>query len=894
MATKKYFRSKKKPTKKVRNNKRTKKIKKNKKNKRTKKQNIDQQRTFYQRGGPNLRGQYGPVSTTLPTVWDRNSGLTKIVGTTAAVVVGAISLGFTAPVVLSTAAATFIISDTIASNPIGVTLTGITPVAQTLKYTGLYTDEDINKGVNDILHNVDPTFGENKYFDIGKRNGINRVGTTDPAPRNPDDLGFFESIFGMAHDVLGVRDNTITGYVNFVQERTPKQQQQQQQQPQQQQEPASAYTQEPMDIKGARSTITLANGNQIPTALAEGQTIPEFLQEAGLQDAFNTQAMDNPEVMRENLRKATIETFNNIRESIREMDNPEVMANLEEMARSETTMRKGRYTGLTGNKRTKAVFHRLIERLKISKQQAYKFNLGSVAREKAAKRLRKRTATRDADILRFNLRGEAIVEAINRNTAKAEANVAKFNQGAQARVRALGRVDERNAEAEANVAEFNERAQARVRALGRVDERREKEEAKVDEFNRAQARVRALGRLDERRKKEDAVTDKAQAKFDRLNAAAIEADIVTSMAQIAIEQGILDAMPEYVNEETPIDQQYDPRYGQAYADNLERTILNSLNVNKPQGRGFDPNNIGDFAAAQAIAAYITRGFIRRLLMKKPGLMKTPRRRLGQNRPGLEPNIPENEWRYTIPDLDPPEPVPLSYLETLGVLRNIPIPLHSPGIEWVSPEILTNLAGDPFPESDWVHMPGDDPSMVTTRTPLPIYPDPDDDDEIPSLSTVDTIGDDIIEKIQGLFPPNSALPYEVYNFFDLYQPQGRSPSASFKKFLFEENVLGDIISIMRTKDNVREKVVELLGIVCETYEDMKKTQTQEKDQRKAKQRAQQRAREGTGEGGISVYTDPPAPSVPVNLFGNQPAPQQDQDVSQGQPSYVLNSTGQRQF
>ena len=69
-------------------------------------------------------------------------------------------------------------------------------------------------------------------------------------------------------------------------------------------------------------------------------------------------------------------------------------------------------------------------------------------------------------------------------------------------------------------------------------------------------------------------------------------------------------MPEFQNPETPIDQQYDPRFGQAYAENLERTILRGLNVrNTPN---YNADNIGDLSAMIAIGAYVTRSIIGKL------------------------------------------------------------------------------------------------------------------------------------------------------------------------------------------------------------------------------------------------------------------------------------------
>jgi len=205
--------------------------------------------------------------------WEGSSLLTKVIATTAAVVVGAVALGVSPAVAFGTGVATFIVSDTVATDPVGVTLTGITPVAQALQYTGVYSDEGINGAINGILNNIDPTFGEKKYFDISKKNGINRVGTTEQMTGGtPENYGFFETLHGMANNA--VDKEPVTGYANFVHDKIPKQKEDQAEQQQQQQEPASAYTQEPMDIKGARSTINLANGNKIHSLIAEGQTLP--------------------------------------------------------------------------------------------------------------------------------------------------------------------------------------------------------------------------------------------------------------------------------------------------------------------------------------------------------------------------------------------------------------------------------------------------------------------------------------------------------------------------------------------------------------------------------------------------------------------------------------------
>ena len=200
------------------------------------------------------------------------------------------------------------------------------------------------------------------------------------------------------------------------------------------------------------------------------------------------------------------------------------------------------------------------------------------------------------NINEFNARGEAIVSALNRledRRAQDARAVDDFNQGARARNRAFQRVEARNIQQQQNVDDFNQGAQARNRAFQRVEARNIQQQRNVDEFNQgARARNRAFQSSTQRE---------------------MGAENISTIAQLIIDQEYYDAMPEFQNSETPLDQQYDPRYGAAYAENLERVVLNSLRVR--QEPNYNPSGIGETSAIVCVGAYLTRTIIGRIYKK---------------------------------------------------------------------------------------------------------------------------------------------------------------------------------------------------------------------------------------------------------------------------------------
>lgn len=196
------------------------------------------------------------------------------------------------------------------------------------------------------------------------------------------------------------------------------------------------------------------------------------------------------------------------------------------------------------------------------------------------------------------------------NTSNAEnlrSHLQAANAAASAAIQAaLERQSQRAEKNEIKLKQFNENGQHIIENLQKAEtiraRRAQQSEAEVNKYNQEVAgpRVRA-----------------AQHKQQREQ----EAENISIVAQLIIDQQYIDAMPEFNNPETPLEQQYDPRFGQQYAENLERFVTNALSVR--QQPNFDANNIGDTSAIFATSAYILRGIIGKLFRKsKAKLDKT--------------------------------------------------------------------------------------------------------------------------------------------------------------------------------------------------------------------------------------------------------------------------------
>jgi hypothetical protein len=406
-----------------------------------------------------------------PAIYQRNT-FTKAVGTTAAVVVGTIAAGATPAVIFSTSIASIIARDAFNENPVGVTATTITPIAQVLAYTGLFTDQQINEGANFVLNQVDPTFSESHYYNIAEQNGNVRVGTTDQVSNGQviDNPGLLEYLTGLVNGSLN--NLRIPTNPNYIHDKSTS-------------DDTKSNTDSNNNLKadnsnGSKSGLTVNN----PINVDDAARIAEDIKE-GLKDG---------EQLRNDLRNAN--------------------------------RRTGRKAGEAIGK-TQEV---LNERNEISMND-------------------------------FNARGEAIRSALN---------------------------------------SYSERD--------------------------------------------------------------MEAENVSIVAQLIIDQGYYDAMPEYQNEETPVDQQYDPRYGEAYAQNVERVITNALRVR--QEPNYNPASIGDTSALTCVAAYIIRCAIGRFFKKN----KTKKDETKKDRIKIMPEEGQPLEFLVLPEItnEPPR----------GALQFIPTPSYA--------------------------------------------------------------------------------------------------------------------------------------------------------------------------------------------------------------------------
>jgi len=406
-----------------------------------------------------------------PTIYQRNT-FTKAVGTTAAVVVGTIAAGATPAVIFSTSIASIIARDAFNENPVGVTATTITPIAQVLAYTGLFTDEQINEAANFVLNQVDPTFSETHYYNIAEQNGNVRLGTTEQVSNGEviDKPGIFEYLNGLVNGSL--------------------------------------------------------NNLRIPTN-------PNYIHDKSSSDdtKSNTDSKNNLKADNSNGSKIGLIVNNPI--------------NVDDSTRIAEDIKEG---------------------------------------------------LKDAEELRTDL-----LNANRRTGRKAGEAIGKTQQV----------LNERN---EISMNDFNARGEAIRSALNSYSERD------------------------------------------------MEAENVSIVAQLIIDQQYQDAMPEYQNAETPVDQQYDPRYGEAYAQNLERVITNALSVR--QEPNYNPTSIGDTSAMTCVAAYIIRGAIGRLFKKN----KTKKDKTKKNRIEIMPEEGQPPEFLVLPEITN-EPPP-------GALQFIPIPNYS--------------------------------------------------------------------------------------------------------------------------------------------------------------------------------------------------------------------------
>lgn len=409
--------------------------------------------------------------------WSKST-VSKTAGTFAAMAAGGVALGFSPVVILSSALPAAMANRAYQENPAGFIATAITPMAEALLYSGVYSGEQINEAANYLLNQADPTFSANRYFDINEQDGFIRVGTLDRVNAGEDirDFGFFEAMNGIVNNVFG-HDEAIVGVHNFIHER-------------EQNNNAQQNNFENINLNGANSNVRINENIVLPSMFSATIGLPEII----AMNIGETNALLN--------------------DVLQNMSEPETF------------------------------------RAQLSGANAAD---SAAARQAAMERQPQRAEKNEIKLKQFNENGQHIIE----NLQKAET----------------------------------------IRAR-----RAQQSEAEVNKYNQEVAgpRVRA-----------------AQHKQQREQ----EADNIGIVAQIIIDQQYIDAMPEFNNPETPLEQQYDPRFGQQYAENLERFVTNALSVRRQPN--FDANNIGDTSAIFATSAYILRGIIGKLFRKsKAKLDKT--------------------------------------------------------------------------------------------------------------------------------------------------------------------------------------------------------------------------------------------------------------------------------
>ena len=224
--------------------------------------------------------------------WNKNT-VSKTAGTLAAMAAGGIALGFSPVVVLGSAVPTAMANSAFQENPAGFIATAITPIAETLFYSGVYSAEQINEAANYLLNQADPTFSANRYFDINEQNGNLRVGTLDRIEGEVTDLGFYESINGLINGLFG--HGAIVGYNNFIHER-------------EQNNNAPNNNFENINSNGANSNVRINENIVLPSMFSATIGLPEII--AMTTGETNTilndiiQNTSNPETFRAQLSAA--------------------------------------------------------------------------------------------------------------------------------------------------------------------------------------------------------------------------------------------------------------------------------------------------------------------------------------------------------------------------------------------------------------------------------------------------------------------------------------------------------------------------------------------------------------------------------------------------------------
>ena len=223
----------------------------------------------------NLRGTEGKPATLFS--WT-SSFVTKTVYTAGAMAAGTLALGLGPEIAFSS----FLfasVSDQISSNFDAAKIAQIlTPVARTAYAAGV-SAEDINKAVNDILQQKDPSFAKKWNFDISKINGAMRMGTTNFVKHGDviTDLGFFEEMISMAN--AGV---VVTHMNNFLHEVPIEQQKQNANeipaQSAQQSPPMTSFNSLKASISSTGEPILQDIINSLPTTDAEADLVNDNIQ----------------------------------------------------------------------------------------------------------------------------------------------------------------------------------------------------------------------------------------------------------------------------------------------------------------------------------------------------------------------------------------------------------------------------------------------------------------------------------------------------------------------------------------------------------------------------------------------------------------------------------------
>jgi hypothetical protein len=114
-----------------------------------------------------------------------------------------------------------IAEDIYRSNPLGVTMTALTPIVRAIRSIGIYKDEEINDIMNQLITSIDRN--TDYTFDITRQNGYAITGTTDIIKDGESlELGFTQTIFSLFNEILSIDPNSVITYQNFLHSKLDK------------------------------------------------------------------------------------------------------------------------------------------------------------------------------------------------------------------------------------------------------------------------------------------------------------------------------------------------------------------------------------------------------------------------------------------------------------------------------------------------------------------------------------------------------------------------------------------------------------------------------------------------------------------------------------------------